>query len=244
MDHGLKWWLKVEAPSALHLITLKPKLIKANETEITSKATAVKDCDIFTWRQVDTSLTEQDEDANANSMADLTAVLSELKSLRSEFGGFGSKLDSIDERLGKMASSVATLENSVLEVKQNVASNTTKMEEAENGTMSAEEHLEKNNPELINAMKRIAHLESKTEDLENQSRRKNLRLFGLREGAEGNRPLLEFIHEMMPRWLELETSRSFTLERVHRTLATSRPNQNRAVLIRFLRFQDQEIVNN
>lgn len=141
-----------------------------------------------------------------------------------------------------MASSVAALENTVLEVKQNVASNTTRMEEAENRILSAEEHLEKNNSELSNAMKRIAYLESKTEDLEYRSRRKNLRLFGLREGIEGSRPLLEFIHEMLPCWLKLETARSFTLERVHWTLAPPRPNQNRAVLIRFLKFQDREFV--
>lgn len=79
------------------------------------------------------------------------------------------------------------------EVKRNVASNTTWMEEAENRIMSAEEHLEKNMTELATAMTQIAYLESKTEDLENRGRRKNLRLFGLREGTEGSQPLLEFI---------------------------------------------------
>lgn len=37
-------------------------------------------------------------------------------------------------------------------------------------------------------MKRISYLEAKTDDLENWGRRKNLRLFGLREGTEGQRP--------------------------------------------------------
>lgn len=37
-------------------------------------------------------------------------------------------------------------------------------------------------------MKRISYLEAKTDDLENWGRRKNLRLFGLREGTEGQQP--------------------------------------------------------
>ena len=35
---------------------------------------------------------------------------------------------------------------------------------------------------------------------------------------------------------------SFVLERVHRTMATGKPEQNRAVLIRVLKFQDKEMV--
>lgn len=212
-----------------------------------SKKTTTKDCDIFTRKRgskkTKTDITsELHEEANASGMADLAAVLAELKSLHSEFGSFESKLDSIDARLGKVASSVAALENNMTEVKRDIASTATRMEEAENRIMSTEEHLDKNQTELTNAMKRIAYLESKTDDLENRSRRKNLRPFGLREGAEGNQPLLEFIQNMLPRWLELDTGKTFTLERVHRTLAPPKPNQDRAVIIRFLKFQDREFV--
>ncbi|CAI5677409.1 unnamed protein product [Oreochromis niloticus] len=173
-------------------------------------------------------------------MVDLSTVLAELRSLRSEFSGFGTKLDSIDNRMGEMTKSVAALEKNMTEVKQNVAANATRVAEAENRIMSAEERLEKSVADLSNAMKRISYLEAKTDDLENRGRRKNLRLFGLREGAEGQRPLLEFIREMLPRLLE--TDRSFIIERAHRTLAPPKPNQHRAVLIRFLNFQDREFV--
>ncbi|KAJ8333914.1 hypothetical protein SKAU_G00412330 [Synaphobranchus kaupii] len=83
---------------------------------------------------------------------------------------------------------------------------------------------------------------SKTDDLENRGRRKNIRMFGLKEGAEGSRPLLDFVHDKLPQWLGLGSDKSFTLERVHRTLAPANPNHNRAVLIRFLKFQDKELV--
>lgn len=175
-------------------------------------------------------------------MADMAAVLTELKLLRSEFGGFSSKLSSIDDRLDKVANSVATLESKISEMKKNVTSNTTRMEEAENRIMSTEEQLEKNTTELRSAMKRLAYLETKAEDLENRGRRKNLRLFGLREGAERGQPLTEFVQFMLPRWLELDTGKSFILERAHRTLAPPKPDQGRAVLIRFLQLQDRKLV--
>lgn len=47
---------------------------------------------------------------------------------------------------------------------------------------------------------------------------------------------------MLTRWLGLKPDRLFTPERVHRTLASGKPNQNRAVLIRFLKFQDKGFV--
>ncbi|KAE8278226.1 hypothetical protein D5F01_LYC23694 [Larimichthys crocea] len=89
---------------------------------------------------------------------------------------------------------------------------------------------------------RLAYLEEKTVDLENRGRRKNIRLFGLKEGAEGKRPLLDFIHDMLPQWLDTGPDREFKLERAHRTLAPASLDRDRAVLIRFLSFQDREFV--
>ncbi|KAK1889419.1 LINE-1 retrotransposable element ORF1 protein [Dissostichus eleginoides] len=47
---------------------------------------------------------------------------------------------------------------------------------------------------------------------------------------------------MLTRWLELTPDRALTLERVHRTLASGKPNQHRAVIVRFLKFQEKEFV--
>jgi len=69
--------------------------------------------------------------------------------------------------------------------------------------MAEEEELESVRMELASTIERLTHLEMKTDDLENRSRRKNLRIFGLKEGAEGTRPLLDFIREMLPKaWAE------------------------------------------
>lgn len=56
--------------------------------------------------------------------------------------------------------------------------------------------------------------------------------------------MTDYIQRMLLIWLGLDAGRSFTLERAHRTLARPRPDWSRAVIIRFLRFQDHEVVFN
>ena len=63
-------------------------------------------------------------------------------------------------------------------------------------------------------------------------------MFGLR-GSRG-KTTTDFVQEMLLGWLG--TDKSITLERAHHTLGPAKPNQDRAVLIRFLKFQDREFV--
>ena len=207
-----------------------------------SETSESKPYDIFTRARkasiVETTSSATTMATEASNMANIAAVLAELKSLRSDLG---SKLDNIDGRLSDVANSVVAIENKLSDVKRDVAANTTRIGETETRIATTEDRLQDTQEALASATKRIAFLESKTEDLENRGRRKNLRLFGLRERAEGNKPLYDFVNDMLPQWLGCP-DKTFTLERVHRTLAPARPSQNRAVLVRFLKFQEREFV--
>lgn len=208
-----------------------------------SKSAAVKECDIFTKARKpglrSANTLSSSEDAGDRSMANMTDVLTELKALRSDFG---VKLDGINNRLGELTNSMSVLESRVGEIKREVTANEKRIDETEARISAAEDMLKKTETALETATKRLAHLEEKAEDLENRGRRKNIRLFGLKEGAEGNRVLLDFVHDMLPQWLDTGDNRVFTLERAHRTLAPANPNYSRAVLIRFHKFQDREFV--
>lgn len=202
--------------------------------------------DIFTRARAASSITAEttpptdaSSSTDANKMANMAAVLAELKLIRTDFG---SKLDNIDNRLTDVVNSITSLEGKMINVERDVSSNTKRIDEAEARISTAEDQLRKAETELTSAAKRIAYLESKTDDLENRGRRKNLRLLGLREGAEGTQPLFDFVNDMLPQWLGLASDKTFTLERVHRTLGPAKPNQNRVVLIRFLKFQEKESV--
>lgn len=237
------------APHNLAVFNKNPRVIFISSSATMSKAVSNKESDIFkrvrnSQRQKNEPAIESEEQASKEQasmeQASIAAVLTELKTLRAEFSEFGSKLDGIDGRLCKMANSVEALESNMNEVKRDVASNIARMEEAETRIMLTEEKLETSIVDISTASRRITYLESKVEDMENRSRRKNLRMFGLKEGDEGSRQLLDYVQEMLPGWLN--TDRSFPLERAHRTLGPAKPNQDRAVLIRFLKFQDREYV--
>lgn len=96
-------------------------------------------------------------------------------------------------------------------MERDISANTKRIGEAETRIATAEKQLQHTQAALVSATKRIAYLESKTEDLENRGRRKNLQLFGLHEGAEGNKTLFDFVNDMLPRWLGC-SDRTFTLE--------------------------------
>lgn len=217
-----------------------------------SDSPALKQCEIFTRRRKASSNPAPSKNTSASianakascsadktNMASIEEVLSELRSMRSDFGG---RLDGIDQRLSTMSTTLTVLENGLTTTKQEVAANTARIEQAEARIAETETIQEEADADLKAALRRISFLEAKTEDLENRGRRKNLRIFGLREGIEGRRPLIEYVTEMLPIWLGLPQEKVFTLERVHRTLATGRPGQNRAVLVRFLKFQEKEYV--
>lgn len=75
---------------------------------------------------------------------------------------------------------------------------------------------------------------------------KNLRIVGLPEGAEGSGPLAPFLRSSIPKLLDLPAdSLTLDIERAHRSpsFAPSNPNSPpRSVLVRFLRFTEEETV--
>ncbi|XP_075315187.1 uncharacterized protein l1td1 [Odontesthes bonariensis] len=89
-----------------------------------------------------------------------------------------------------------------------------------------------------------AVLASKADDLENRSRRQNLRIVGLPEGTEGSLPL-DFVSQLLQAVIGDDIfPKPPELDRAQRTPAP-KPTQgqrSRALIVRFHRFQDKERV--
>lgn len=98
------------------------------------------------------------ENTKANNIS-IAEVLTDLKAL-----------NRIDNLLGKMATSISTMENNLVHIKWEVTANKRCIEEAETCITTAEEKLERTKSALALATKRTAHLEAKTNDLENCGR--------------------------------------------------------------------------
>ncbi|KAL6461684.1 hypothetical protein MHYP_G00298290 [Metynnis hypsauchen] len=107
--------------------------------------------------------------------------------------------------------------------------------------------LEDSTQQLVNGRelysKRIDTLWSQVEDLENRSRRNNVRLLVLKEGIEGDN-LIVCIEKILSEGLHMHIDNGFKIERAHRSPG-SRPDENQSptlIMIRFLRSTAREKV--
>ena len=88
-------------------------------------------------------------------------------------------------------------------------------------------------------------LEEKISELEDRSRRNNLRFSGFTEKAEGAETWEEsenLIREFIERNLEME-SKDITIERAHRT-GSKINGKKRAIIVKFLNYKDKDAVLN
>ncbi|XP_067234874.1 piggyBac transposable element-derived protein 4-like [Chanodichthys erythropterus] len=178
-------------------------------------------------------------EANGNAteaQSDMALILSEIKAN-------GSRLEGITNRLEGIAGSVSSLQNLFTALTERIEGIETRLTEAEGRISSAEDSAAVSEGQLANLLTKVEQLQSKVDDLENRGRRKNLRIVGLPEGAEGSGPLASFLHSEM---VDLPAdSLTLDIERAHRSPSFAPSNTNsapRSVLVRFLRFTEKEIV--
>ena len=143
----------------------------------------------------------------------------------------------IDEKLGPLSQ---TLQAHAQQLKK-IEERTT---EAENRIAAAERTSETAEMRIQALENQVQSMAEHIDDLENRGRRKNVRVIGLPEDAEGSNPT-KFFESWIPDLLGLETKAGrMKIERAHRTLAPKPgPNQRpRPVLIRFHNFADKQRV--
>uniref|UniRef100_H3AL51 L1 transposable element RRM domain-containing protein n=1 Tax=Latimeria chalumnae TaxID=7897 RepID=H3AL51_LATCH len=108
-----------------------------------------------------------------------------------------------------------------------------KIEDDETGVKKKVKKMEQ---QLSTALDRI-------EDLENRSRRNNLRILGFLEGAEEGNPV-KFLQGALPDLLDLDAGQSLEIEWAHQTLGPRPvPEQHpRAFIVKFLRYPTRDLL--
>lgn len=136
-----------------------------------------------------------------------------LDSIETYTKAVDSKLSDLATRLGDVESRIAFLED-------------------------ANTALEANPPA---SRSEVEDLILKVDELENRSRRNNLRFIGFPENCEKS-DALGFMRTTIPELLNIEFDGGLEIDRAHRTLGRRSPDGQppRAILVRFLRFQDRE----
>lgn len=102
--------------------------------------------------------------------------------------------------------------------------------------------LRKNEKDTSSCLAEVSKLQRKLNDLEDRSRRNNVRLVNLPTGAEGDDPR-GYLQKMLPNWIPALSSHNTPVEidRAHRIYATntSRP---RTMIFRLLRYTDRQAI--
>uniref|UniRef100_A0A667ZPJ3 L1 transposable element RRM domain-containing protein n=1 Tax=Myripristis murdjan TaxID=586833 RepID=A0A667ZPJ3_9TELE len=141
----------------------------------------------------------------------------------------------IDEKTEPLQTSLAALQTSLNNVNGHI-------EELENRVSTNEDDIENHKTRLEQLEESHAHLVDKIEDLENRSRRSNLRFIHVPESAEG-RDIIAFMSRLIPELLGHENfPEPPAIERAHRSPTFRRVDDTakpRPILVKLLNFQDK-----
>lgn len=147
-----------------------------------------------------------------------------------------AEVSKMSSTLNTVATDVSTIKETTTELKNTVSAMQERLTEAETRISDVEDTTQQLVSDREAQCKRIDTLWSRVEDLENRSRRNNIRLLGLKEGKEGNN-IKTCIKNILSEGLGMDIDNEFEIERAHRSPGI-RPEENkppRLVMIRFLR---------
>lgn len=144
--------------------------------------------------------TETDLDEEPADKPELSLILKELREFRRDNG---QQLKAIRDEINKTNTRVAETEE--------------RIEAAETRIQTSEEA-------VTELLKFQIHLDAKLTDLEGRSRRDNIRIHGVKEGAEENASsMVSFVERLLRENLELPASFELRVERAHRAIMPQPP---------------------
>lgn len=144
--------------------------------------------------------------------------------------------------LQKLDAKTAEIHHSISGLKTVVDGMCSRITEAEERISTAEDKLTELDSHVLRLMKEKDFLVDKIDQLENQSRRNNVRIVNLQEGEEGSDPV-RFFTDWIPSVLgQQHFPEPLVIERAHRspTSRTPRDTRPRPILIRLLKYQDRD----
>lgn len=189
-------------------------------------------------RQNDRKKGNNSEETTPQDGSEDTALAPALREMISEITANVSKI--IDDKL-------SPLSHLLQAHREELDSHGGRITEVEERVSALEDTVTPVEEKLKALEQQVLYLTERIDDLENRGRRKNVRIIGLPEGAEGVNPT-SFFETWLPKVLKIATKTGrIKLERAHRALvneASPPSDKPRSVLVRFHNFRDKERVMN
>lgn len=130
-------------------------------------------------------------------------------------------------------------------IKEEINSVNKRVEEAEERIEMAETRIQTSEDVLAELVKLQVQTEAKLTELEGRTRRENIRIHGVREGAEADSAsIIVFMEELLSKGLDLPPSTEMNIERAHRALASKPPDDAppRSIVVKFASYRVKEKV--
>lgn len=148
--------------------------------------------------------------------------------------------ESLEKALDPIQKHLAENGNILRSLKEQADIHAKKFSTVFNQIDSIQANLRKNEKETSACSAEVTKLQRKLDDLEDRSRRNNVRLVGLPAGAEGDDPR-RYLQKMLPTWIPRLGSDPLEIDRAHRVFSnsTARP---RTMIFRLLRYTDRQAI--
>lgn len=154
-----------------------------------------------------------------------------------------SEIMKLGATLNQVATDVTVIRADTTELKNSVSALQTRMDEVETRLSNVEDNANNMANDNTRLTERVDQLWQRIEDYENQSRRNNVRLVGLKEGKEAGSNMNDYVRKILRDGFKRDGD-EFEIERSHRS-GGPRKDDNlapRMILVRFLRYTARQKV--
>lgn len=172
----------------------------------------------------------------------LSKDISDLKTeLRKEFSQFKEEFkEDIKTEVEKLKTDI---NKKLQDIAEDIQSHSTRLDETEERITGLESENVELKDALFHALKDQKTMQDKIKDLEGRSRRNNIRIYGIKEGAEGA-SMLKFISGLLKTELSLNDDLDLQIQRAHRSLGPRPQNDanSRSIIVNFLQYSIKDLV--
>uniref|UniRef100_H3AQU3 L1 transposable element RRM domain-containing protein n=1 Tax=Latimeria chalumnae TaxID=7897 RepID=H3AQU3_LATCH len=144
----------------------------------------------------------------------------------------------------RMEVRISEIKSSITSMDKKMEAFTKRLDEAEHRIGNTEDSVHGLETMVQQLQEAVVKLQEKADDLENRSRRCNLRLVGLPEDEEDRDPV-SFLESWLPSFLNLlELANNLEVERAHQAFLPRIRNTDkpRMLLFKLLRYRDKEVI--